>query len=49
MNGAMPVPGPIRISGVDMLDGKRNSCVGFGKMCTVGSFDVAEPVYAVVA
>ena len=42
MKGAMPVPGPIKISGVDMLDGRRNSCVGFGKIWTVGGLYVAE-------
>ena len=38
MKGAMPVPKPMSMRGVDMLDGRRNSWVGFGKIWTVGGF-----------
>ena len=46
MKGAMPVPGPMRIKGVDMLDGRRNSWLGFGKILTMGSFGGAATVDA---
>ena len=38
MKGGMPVPGPMSMRGVDMLDGRQNSWVGFGKIWNVGSF-----------
>jgi hypothetical protein len=45
MNGAMPVPGPIKMSGVDQSDGSRNSEVGLGKILIFGIVDshVGDP------
>ena len=35
----MPVPGPMRMSGVERFGGRRKSWVGFGKILTMGLGD----------